>query len=114
MSSAVTPLPPNQIVSDSVAARMWKFYLLNLSTSVTSLVFSLNQTSGGDCDLYIRVKQPPSRYEYDARDISTSTQMSISWPNAAAGSVRPPLLALFLGMPATHTPRPCPPPSACV
>ena len=56
------------------------------STLGSQLQFSLNQTTAGDCDLYIRYGSIPTRYQYDQRDISAASTMLLTVPTSVAGS----------------------------
>ena len=83
---AIATLNANRPVSGNVAARLWNFYSYTVSYSGSALAFSLNQTSTGDCDLYVRWGQIPTRYLYDLRDISAATNMTLSVAQARSGT----------------------------
>lgn len=67
-----------------VGARLWNFYFYLMARPGNTLTFSVNQTGGGDCDLYIKAGDIPTRYSYDQRDIGTSPNMNIVLKNTKA------------------------------
>lgn len=56
---------------------MWNFYSYMVTSSGSSLTWSVNQTSTGDCDLYLKAGSIPTRYDYDMRDIGTGSTMTL-------------------------------------
>ncbi len=91
LGSVKTPLTPDQVVSGYVEFNSWNYYNYN-SNSDGNLVIYVNHTdSGGDCDLYVRAGQTPTRFNYgefitkpfiyivvDYQDLSTATFFTLS------------------------------------
>jgi len=51
-----------------------------------NLRIDLNQSSSGDCDLYVQVNDIPTRNTYYKRDITTRASVTLSLDNVAAGT----------------------------
>eukprot|EP01092_Planopodium_desertum_P000054 TRINITY_DN1008_c0_g1_i2.p1 TRINITY_DN1008_c0_g1~~TRINITY_DN1008_c0_g1_i2.p1 ORF type:complete len:364 (+),score=48.47 TRINITY_DN1008_c0_g1_i2:50-1093(+) len=66
--------------SQTVATRAWSYYRLPVTAGTHGVRFSVNETSAGDADLYVLKNAFPTRNNYTQRDISTSTQMTITIP----------------------------------
>ena len=66
-------------IQDHVDTFHWKYYYFSLQYRGNMLV-ELNQTSTGDCDLYVQVNDIPTRSSYYVRDITTRTQVSANNP----------------------------------
>lgn len=81
---AITALSANTVVRGQVGSRLWSFYFYLMARAGNTLTFSVNQTGGGDCDLYIKAGDIPTRYSYDQRDIGTSPNMNIVLKNTKA------------------------------
>ena len=61
-----------------VGTREWRYYHISTTSSHSSLVIEVNQTSlTGDCDTYVRFGTYPTRVLYDYRDISSSKNSRI-------------------------------------
>jgi len=54
----------------------WNYFHVR-SSSADNLVVSVRQQGGGDCDLYVRAGDNPTRFDYDARDVSFDQQFDI-------------------------------------
>jgi hypothetical protein len=83
-SPAIRALAANIVVSGNVGSRMWDFYSFAMSKAGSALTISVNQTSAGDCDLYIKAGSIPTRYQYDMRDIGTGSSMTLNVRSAKA------------------------------
>eukprot|EP01130_Rhizamoeba_saxonica_P012388 TRINITY_DN520_c0_g1_i2.p1 TRINITY_DN520_c0_g1~~TRINITY_DN520_c0_g1_i2.p1 ORF type:complete len:573 (-),score=119.10 TRINITY_DN520_c0_g1_i2:2322-4040(-) len=84
-----------QLVSGSVESTAWKYYVLSVRNSFTSLVFDLTQTtsdSDADCDLFLRYANPPTLLEWDASD------RNFQEPNSTVRIVEPALGEWFVGI----------------
>eukprot|EP01094_Clydonella_sp_ATCC50884_P022664 TRINITY_DN525_c0_g1_i1.p1 TRINITY_DN525_c0_g1~~TRINITY_DN525_c0_g1_i1.p1 ORF type:complete len:574 (-),score=194.62 TRINITY_DN525_c0_g1_i1:43-1764(-) len=54
----------------------WNYYHV-APASADNLVVSVRQQSGGDCDLYVKAGSPPSRFDYEARDVSFDQEFEL-------------------------------------
>ena len=60
-----------------VGDNAWNFYTARIITN-TALIISLAQEGGeGDCDLYVRADEPPTRFQFDYIDQSLAEEFSI-------------------------------------
>eukprot|EP01087_Luapelamoeba_hula_P013987 TRINITY_DN403_c0_g1_i1.p1 TRINITY_DN403_c0_g1~~TRINITY_DN403_c0_g1_i1.p1 ORF type:complete len:607 (+),score=43.39 TRINITY_DN403_c0_g1_i1:60-1823(+) len=62
----------------------WAFFYIGVSTG-SDLVWSVNQTNTGDCDVYIKHNDYPTRSDYDVRDISTQHSVTVTQTQVAGG-----------------------------
>jgi len=70
-------------VQGYVSSNSWNYYHIT-PNSANNMVVSMNQTVGGDCDLYIKVGANPTQVSYDYRDIGIALSVRITVPNPAA------------------------------
>jgi hypothetical protein len=70
-------------VQGYVSSNSWNYYHIT-PNSANNMVVSMNQTAGGDCDLYIKVGANPSQVSYDYRDIGVALSVRIIVPDPAA------------------------------
>jgi hypothetical protein len=66
-----------EVVQNKVPIRQWQYYHITVSGGQSNeLVIEVNQTqtSGGDCDTYVRLGDYPTKQNWDERDISTKRQ----------------------------------------
>jgi len=74
-------LSTNEIVTGFLDDNTWNYYTYQTST-IDNLLITVNQTTTGDCDLYIRWDSPPSRWEFDYFHIAMDSNFSLSVPNS--------------------------------
>jgi len=67
-------------VSGFVRDNSWNYYHIAPNTA-SNLIVTVNQGDTGDCDMYIRAGQNPTRYEFDYRDLSFNSQFDITIEN---------------------------------
>jgi Bacterial pre-peptidase C-terminal domain/EGF-like domain len=78
---ATAPLVDGSHVAGHVDTDVWNYYTYNSFTSENA-VFTVSQmSSGGDCDLYVRAGQDPTRFRFDYRDVSVGNTFTLSIPN---------------------------------
>jgi len=73
----VAPLNEDAEVTGYVARNSWNYYT-HITDTEDNFVIYINQTSGGDCDLYVRGGAIPTRFNYDYQDLSTVAFYSLS------------------------------------
>lgn len=71
-------------VTGSLQNLEWAFFHIPASQG-NSLVWILNQTGSGDCDLYINKNDFPTRSKWIIRDITTNRNSAIAQDNVTAG-----------------------------
>jgi len=72
------PLTDGIVENGYVKYNAWNYYNY-ISNSIDYLTISVAQQGGtGDCDLYVRAGQNPSRVNYDYYDIGTSQQFNLT------------------------------------
>jgi hypothetical protein len=76
----VPALSNGQIGSGYVSDNSWNYFHYNAFSS-NNLLVQMNQTSGGDCDLYVRTDSNPDRFNYNYRDISFKPNVTLIIPD---------------------------------
>ena len=64
-----------------VGANAWNYFKINGDEAAGFLVTLDRTSSFGDCDLYIKAGEKPSRFDFDYLDITTDASMSVTLPN---------------------------------
>jgi len=78
-------LNDNQIISGSVGTFGWKYYYIENDRNLETLEISLNETSTGDCDIYVRPITIPTRSAYYSRDVSSDKRILFKVDNINEG-----------------------------
>jgi hypothetical protein len=79
--SAVTSLSSSTTLSSQRIARgQWQFY--TIPTTGGSLIITVNQTLGGDVDLYLLQNQFPTKTTFAYKDTTTAINFGITVQNA--------------------------------
>lgn len=60
-------VPNGELITDSVAAQQWKYYLVELPSNVSQLTLQMTANGSGDADLYVKKGSQPSTSSYDFR-----------------------------------------------
>lgn len=83
---AVSNLPFNTPVQGRLDDHNWKYYVVNVTTTLETLKIELHQTATGDCDLYVRKNNYPNRALYDQADVTrdASFEIDISTPSLSS------------------------------
>jgi len=72
-------LKTNSPTTGTVGTRLWQYYAVKFDNPPpTYFAVYVNQTSGGDADLYIKLNDAPSRYVFDQRDIGSGVSSFIN------------------------------------
>jgi hypothetical protein len=58
------------LVNQHVDNKQWQYYTLSITTGGNGLLIAVNQTNGGDVDLYILQGDFPTRVKYLQREVS--------------------------------------------
>jgi hypothetical protein len=80
----MSPLTSGVGMAGSVQNFQWLYYFI-LNPSQGNLEIMVNQTSSGDCDMYVQINDIPTRSNYYTRDISTTRNFGITIQNAPQG-----------------------------
>jgi hypothetical protein len=74
------PLQNNEQVSGYVEENVWNYYTYQANVQ-ENIVITVTQLNDGDCDLYIRFNNTPSRWLFDYIDISATPTYTLTIPN---------------------------------
>lgn len=88
-SIPVRALSSGETITDRVDAYNWKFYTISVPGGTHTLLFqvwTLESTAHGDCDLFIKKGDYPTRDRYDYKDDSLAKNFSILINPAAPGT----------------------------
>jgi len=70
------PLALNQPQTGYVGDNEWNYYTARIITN-SPFIVNLTQTDGGDCDLYLKADEAPSRFNFDYFDLSREQELSL-------------------------------------
>jgi len=73
-----TPLELRTKASGYVAPTNWNYYRFTVQTTNNVLVQVFQTSDSGDCDMFIKSGQDPTRQEYDYADLSFNKNFSIT------------------------------------
>eukprot|EP00010_Vexillifera_abyssalis_P000361 CAMPEP_0201552778 /NCGR_PEP_ID=MMETSP0173_2-20130828/17836_1 /ASSEMBLY_ACC=CAM_ASM_000268 /TAXON_ID=218659 /ORGANISM="Vexillifera sp., Strain DIVA3 564/2" /LENGTH=572 /DNA_ID=CAMNT_0047963323 /DNA_START=78 /DNA_END=1796 /DNA_ORIENTATION=+ len=74
--------------SQHVDKREWMYYHTSIVSSGSTITYDVSQTgSGGDCDLYVKFGDFPTRSNFDARDISTLSSFNVTLDEVDVGTM---------------------------
>jgi len=74
-------IEPGRVVNNSVARREWKYYHFAASRMNHGFTVRLDQTSDdGDCDVYLRGNEYPTKLLFDYSDIDLDPHVALSVP----------------------------------
>jgi hypothetical protein len=76
------PLNPGEQVTGYVEENIWNYYTYQADPVQDNIVITVSQLNpDGDCDLYVRFNNTPSRWLFDYIDISSTQTYVLSIPN---------------------------------
>jgi len=84
-SERSSSINPGVKYTGSVAWMDWVFYTISVTTGNTFMV-SLNQTSDGDLDLYLKFGDQPTLWDFDYQDSSSDTNVALRVDNPQRGT----------------------------
>eukprot|EP01095_Lingulamoeba_sp_RSL-Kostka_P003753 TRINITY_DN1476_c0_g1_i1.p1 TRINITY_DN1476_c0_g1~~TRINITY_DN1476_c0_g1_i1.p1 ORF type:complete len:581 (+),score=207.41 TRINITY_DN1476_c0_g1_i1:44-1786(+) len=77
---------PGDSVSDSLEDYSWHYYRITVPQNSYELKFIMHQPNqDSDCDLYVRMGEEPSRFEYDQSDFTLDLDFEVSVENPTSG-----------------------------
>lgn len=74
-----------QSVAGYANNNQWNFYTAT-ANSATNMIIKIDQdwNEGGDCDLYVRADEDPTRFDFDYRNIGFDSSFSVVVQNPLA------------------------------
>jgi len=76
------PLQQNVSVTGYVDQNVWNYYTFQSSLQTNVLITVTQTTDTGDCDIYVRFDDTPSRWQFDFIHITTEKTFTLTVPNA--------------------------------
>lgn len=70
----------SRVYSGYVESNSWNYYFVQ-AQSENNLVVTLNELNNGDCDLYARAGSQPTKFDYDFKNIGTSSVVQLTITN---------------------------------
>mmetsp|Transcript_21706 Transcript_21706/g.32212 ORF Transcript_21706/g.32212 Transcript_21706/m.32212 type:complete len:613 (+) Transcript_21706:2444-4282(+) len=84
-SLEIQTITTSQPVVGNVGSHQWRWYLLNVLSNDNDLIWSMSQSTAGDCDLYLKHGALPNFISYDYRDISVTADFEVVVPEPQLG-----------------------------